>query len=100
MIASSGARTFPVSGDIGGNKFIADLLVCLCLSRNTRCKSLESNCRQAGKDRTRKINSRTGGGDLIVEDRGPDPSPGPGFVLPDRDLHGFCGGHRVLPIAH
>ena len=98
MIASTGARTFPVSGDIGGNKFIADVLV--CLSGNTRCKNLESNCRQAGKDRTGKTNSPTGGGDLIAEDRGPGPSPGPAFVLRDRDRHGFCGVHYVVPIAH
>ena len=52
------------------------------------------------KKEQRKINSRTGGGDLIAEDQRPGPSPGPAFVVPDRDRHGFCGSPRVLFIAH
>ena len=72
---------------------MADILV--CPTRSTRCKVFESNCSKAGKERIRKITSRTGGGDLIPEDRGLGPGPGPAFVLPGRNRHGLCGGHRI-----
>ena len=48
------------------------------------------------KKEQRKTNGRTGGGDLIAEDRSPGPGPGPAFELPERNRHGFCGGRRVL----
>ena len=73
---------------------MAGMLV--CLTRSTRCKSFESSRRQAGKERIRKIDSRMGGGNLIAEDQGPGPGPGPGpaFVVPNRNRHDLCGGHR------
>ena len=77
---------------------MAGMLV--CLPRYTGCEIVEGDCRQVGKGRIRKTNSRTGGGQLIAEDQGPGLGPVPAFVLPNRDRPGPCGGHCVLSSSH